>query len=249
MTDNSASRDENEHRFSDEERRGVYRAIYGRRDVRSHFTSDQISDVVLARLLSAANHAPSVGFMQPWEFIIIRDSEVRRAIYENFENANRRASEAYEGNRLGRYEALKLEGIREAAINLCIVCDRTTSRGHGLGRNTMPETAIYSTVCAVQNLWLAARAEGIGVGWVSILDPDLLRQSLSIPENFEPVAYLCVGPVAEFEAVPELEAKGWEERRPLTAAVHFDRYGHPVQPDAADLLQLLEEDPLTEDTQ
>jgi 5,6-dimethylbenzimidazole synthase len=171
------------HRFSEEERRGLYRAIYDRRDVRSHFISTPIPDEVLARLLDAAHHAPSVGFMQPWNFIIIQNLDVRRRIHQIFESANQAAAELYDGDRSSLYNQLKLAGILEAPINLCVTCDEATVRGHGLGRQTMPETALYSTVCAVQNLWLAARAEGVGVGWVSILDVDKLRAVLGIPQD------------------------------------------------------------------
>ncbi|MGH9961991.1 MAG: 5,6-dimethylbenzimidazole synthase, partial [Pyrinomonadaceae bacterium] len=178
------------HRFSEEERRGLYRAIYDRRDVRSHFTSEPIAEDVLARVLDAAHHAPSVGFMQPWNFIIIQNVEVRQSIHEIFESANQAAAELYDSDRRALYNGLKLAGILEAPINLCVTCDLTTLRGSGLGRQTMPETALYSTVCAVENLWLAARAEGVGVGWVSILDIGELRAALGIPEVVMPVAYL-----------------------------------------------------------
>ena len=119
------------------------------------------------------------------------------------------------------YETLKLAGIREAPINLCVTCDEATVRGHGLGRQTMKETALYSTVCAVQNLWLAARAEGVGVGWVSILDVDELRAALGIQEPVVPIAYLCLGYVTEFGAEPELEIKGWEQRAPLAGLIQY----------------------------
>jgi 5,6-dimethylbenzimidazole synthase len=213
------------HRFSEEERRGLYRAIYDRRDVRSHFTSEPIAEDVLARLLDAAHHAPSVGFMQPWNFIIIQDPEVRRRIHHLFERANREAAEIYEGDRRSVYNGLKLAGILDAPINLCVTCDLATLRGSGLGRQTMPETALYSTVCAVENLWLAARAEGVGVGWVSILHVDELRSALGIPETVMPVAYLCLGYVSEFGTQPELELKGWEQRSTLAGLIHFERYG------------------------
>jgi 5,6-dimethylbenzimidazole synthase len=230
--------------FSEEERRGVYRAIYGRRDVRSQFISDQIGDEVLARLLSAAHHAPSVGFMQPSEFIIIRDEQVRRSIYENFSMANRTAAGTYEAGQRDLYDNLKLEGILQAPINICVTCDQDTVRGFGLGRKTMPETALYSTVCAVQNLWLAARAEGIGVGWVSILDTDKLRATLTIPAHVVPVAYLCVGYVSEFSPHPDLEIKGWQQRVELADLIHFDRYGNVDRIRARQLLSAAASDAL-----
>ncbi len=237
MIDGAAKKEERIHRFNEEERRGLYRAIYDRRDVRSHFISTPIPDEVLARLLDAAHHAPSVGFMQPWNFIIIQNLEVRRGIHQIFESANKAAAELYDGDRSSLYNQLKLAGILEAPINLCVTCDEATMRGHGLGRQTMPETALYSTVCAVQNLWLAARAEGVGVGWVSILDVDKLRAALGIPEVVVPIAYLCLGYVTEFGAQPELEIKGWEQRAPLAGLIHFDRYGAIDEARAGELVR------------
>jgi 5,6-dimethylbenzimidazole synthase len=234
--------DECKHRFSEEERHGLYRAIYERRDVRSCFKPDDIPDDVLARLLDAAHHAPSVGLMQPWGFIVIRDRDVRDTVHEIFERASRTAAQIYTDDRRAMYETLKLAGILEAPINLCVTCDEATVRGHGLGRQTMRETALYSTVCAVQNLWLAARAEGIGVGWVSILDVDELRSALDIPEAVVPIAYLCLGYVTEFGTEPELEIKGWEQRAPLAGLIHFERYGATDEARADELLASISAD-------
>ena len=231
--------DECEHHFTEAERRGVYRAIYERRDVRSSFKPDEIPNDVLARLIDAAHHAPSVGLMQPWGFIVIRDRDVRHKVHEIFERASRTAAQIYTDDRRAMYETLKLAGILEAPINLCVTCDEATVRGHGLGRQTMRETALYSTVCAVQNLWLAARAEGVGVGWVSILDVADLRAALAIPGHVVPVAYLCLGYVTEFGAEPELEIKGWEQRAPLAGLIHFERYGATDEARAEQLLRSL----------
>ena len=184
--------------FPEAERRGVYRAIRDRRDVRSGFLPEPLSDQVLGRLLEAAHHAPSVGLMQPWRFILIRAIEIRRAIHDIFLRSNREALDTYEGDRAKKYASLKLEGILEAPQNLCIVCNPECERGHRLGRHSMPETSLYSAVFAVQNLWLAARAEGIGVGWVSILDKEALQKVLQIPGSIVPVAYLCLGYVSSF---------------------------------------------------
>ncbi len=242
-----ASMDESEHRFSEADRRGLYRAIYERRDVRSFFKPNDVPDDVLARLLDAAHHAPSVGLMQPWGFIVIRDGQVRQTVYEIFDRARLAAAQVYNDDRRAIYERLKLAGIREAPLNLCVTCDEKTARGHGLGRQTMRETALYSTVCAVQNLWLAARAEGIGVGWVSILDVDELRATLGIPEAVVPVAYLCLGFVTEFGAEPELEIKGWEQRAPLAGLIHFERYGVTDEARAEQLLRSLSPKEAVED--
>src|ERR1700733_1456774 len=179
--------------FSAEEKRAVYRAIYERRDVRSNFLPDPVPDDVLARILDAAHHAPSVGFMQPWDFIVIRDPSVRHEVKENFERANQNAAAIYEGEKRNLYDTLKLAAILESPMNLCVTCDRQRTRGAGLGRQSDPSTDLYSTVCAVQNLWLAARAESLGVGWVSILDFEQLRLTLGIPTGLTVVAYLCVG--------------------------------------------------------
>lgn len=211
--------------FDEAERRGVYRAIYERRDIRSTFLPAPLPDAVLRRLLDAAHHAPSVGFMQPSRFIIVRNPATRAAIHANFERANRRAQAAYSDHRAQAYAQLKLAAILEAPMNICVVCDESSVRGSGLGRQTMPETALYSTVCAVQNFWLAARAEGIGVGWVSILDREELRLQLGIPFAAIPVAYLCVGYVESFAQEPELQRRGWEERAPLESVVYGERYG------------------------
>ncbi|HLI83011.1 MAG TPA: 5,6-dimethylbenzimidazole synthase [Bryobacteraceae bacterium] len=222
--------------FSEEERRAVYRAIYERRDVRSQFLPDPVPDAVLGRLLDAAHHAPSVGFMQPWDFILIRDPAIRRRIWENFDRANRRAAEIYAGERRERYDQMKLAGILDAPLNLCITCDRDRRAGHGLGRQSDPATDLYSTVCAVQNLWLAARAESLGVGWVSILDLEELKSTLGIPENAAPVAYLCIGYVSEFRPRPDLEDNGWERRCSLEDLIHFDCWGARDRGRAAALL-------------
>ena len=182
-------------------------------------------DNVLARLLDAAHHAPSVGFMQPWGFIVIRDREVRDTVHEIFERARLAAAQVYNDDRRAVYETLKLAGIREAPINLCVTCDEATVRGHGLGRQTMKETALYSTVCAVQNLWLAARAEGVGVGWVSILDKPAAQELLHLPPGVQLVAYLCVGYPVEFRPRPMLEEVGWKHRQPLADLVFQDKWG------------------------
>jgi 5,6-dimethylbenzimidazole synthase len=236
--------DRDEFCFDEAERRGVYRAIYERRDVRSSFTPEPVSEEILGRLLNAAHHAPSVGLMQPWEFIVIRDVSVRRKVHEAFNRAREAASRIYQDDeQRARYLNLKLAGILEAPVNMCVLCDPTTGRGHGLGRQTMPETPFYSTVCAIQNLWLAARAEGIGVGWVSIVNVPDLKALLGIPEHIVPVGYLCIGHVSRFDAQPELESKGWERRISLARQIHFDAYGTIDPERATAMLNRLEHDP------
>ena len=222
--------------FSPDERRAVYRAIYERRDIRSQFLPKPVPDAALGRLLDAAHHGPSVGFMQPWDFIVIRDAAVRQSVHDCFVEANRQAAESYNGERRSLYDSLKLAGILEAPVNLCITCDRERPLGAGLGRKTDPATDLYSTACAIQNLWLAARAESLGVGWVSILDFDRLRELLGIPPHLVPVAYLCLGYVSEFPPCPELEAAGWERRERLAKLIHFDCWGSQDEERAAELL-------------
>ncbi|HEX8203805.1 MAG TPA: 5,6-dimethylbenzimidazole synthase [Isosphaeraceae bacterium] len=216
--------------FSPAERAAVYRAIFERRDCR-RFLPDPLSDDLIARLLRAAHHAPSVGFMQPWNFVLIRSPEVRRRVRAAFEAANAQGAAQFAGVRGEAYRALKLEGIVESALNLCITCDRARHGPVVLGRTIQPEMDLYSTVCAVQNLWLAARAEGVGVGWVSILDPADLRAILGLPEQVVPVAYLCLGRVAAFPPVPELQRVGWLDRIDLGPLVFEDHWGRPAAPD------------------
>lgn len=221
-----------DHSFTDEERAGLYRAIHERRDVRSQFLPDPIAPDVLARLLKAAHHAPSVGFMQPWDFIVIDSLDVKRAVKALYEQANADAASNYDGDRATQYRRLKLEGIIDSPINLCITCDRQRGGPHVLGRNTMLDTDLFSTCLAVQNLWLAARAEGIGVGWVSIVDPARLAETLQLPAQVYPLAYLCLGYVSEFLPKPELEMAGWRSRLPLEQLLHANMWDNPVENDA-----------------
>jgi len=211
--------------FSDEERAAVYRAIFERRDVREQFLPTPIPDVVLSKLLSAAHHAGSVGFMQPWNFVVVREAATKRAVKELFRQANEEAAGRHKGERGSLYRRLKLEGIEEAPLSLCVTCSRQRGGRQVLGRSTVPETDLYSTCCAIQNLWLAARAEGIGVGWVSILDHQALKQVLGIPRPIKVVAYLCLGYVSEFARRPDLERAGWRARLPLDELVYHERWG------------------------
>ncbi len=216
-------------RFSDPERAAVYRVIFERRDVRKNFVRKPIADEVLARILTAAHHAGSVGFMQPWDFVVIRERTTKRAVKQLFTQANTEASKHYNGIRATLYRSLKLEGIEEAPINLCVTCTRHRGGRHVLGRSTVRETDLYSTCCAIQNLWLAARSEGIGVGWVSILDHGALKQVLGIPRPVKVLAYLCLGYVSDFAVRPELETAGWRARIPIEELIHYESWGMKIQ--------------------
>lgn len=212
-------------RFPEWARAAVFEAIYRRRDVR-RFRPKGIPPGVLRRVLDAAHHAPSVGFMQPWTFILIRSQTTRQQVKDLFERERQAASCFYDEPRRSAYLALKLEGILEAPLNICITCDPTRG-GEVLGRNSMPETDVFSTCLAVQNLWLAARAEGLGVGWVSILKTAWLRDILGLPAHIIPVAYLCIGYPERFEDQPLLQTERWRSRLPLEAVVSYERWQAP----------------------
>lgn len=220
-----------EHRFSDPDRAAVYRAIFSRRDVRGQFLPDPIPDEVLGRVLLAAHHAPSVGFMQPWNFVVVRSPDVKRRVHDVFKKANDEAAGMFEGGRRELYSRLKLEGILESPVNLCITCDRERTGPVVVGRTHIKTMDLYSSVCAVQNLWLAARTEGLGVGWVSIFDELELQDALGIPRNITPVAYLCLGYVSHFFEKPELESAGWLPRLPLNDLVYFEQWAQGAASD------------------
>jgi 5,6-dimethylbenzimidazole synthase len=184
-----------------------------RRDVR-RFRTDPLSEDLLARMIALAALAPSVGLSQPWRFVKVTTAERRQAVRAIFTDCNRDALSSYSDDRAALYARLKLAGLDEAPLHLAVFVDRETERGHGLGRRTMPETLAYSVVGAVHSFWLAARAFGIGVGWVSILDAEKVKAALQLPADWHLVAYLCVGYPQEEHLDPELERAGWEQRLP-----------------------------------
>ena len=202
------------------ERDAVSKTIFARRDVR-RFLSAPIPAEVVERILLAAHHAPSVGFMQPWNFIVIREPRTKKLIKHAFLLARSQEAEWFSDERKKLYLSLKLEGIEEAPLNICVTCDSTRHGPAVLGRSQIPQTDIYSTCCAIQNLWLAARAEGLGVGWVSILSEQRLKEILRIPAHITVVGYLCMGYPVRFESKPELESVGWLDRLPLSDVI-FD---------------------------
>lgn len=226
---------ENQHAFSDAERAAVYRAIFNRRDVRGQFLPDPVADEQLARILLAAHHAPSVGFMQPWNFLVVRASTVKQRVHDIFRAANAEAERMFPDEKREIYSKLKLQGILDAPINLCITCDRSRSGPVVLGRTHMPTMDLYSSVCAVQNLWLAARAEGLGVGWVSIFHERALQDALGIPHHIVPIAYLCIGHVSHFKDRPELETAGWLPRLAVEELVFHEQWGTRDQAENAGL--------------
>ncbi|MDO9236149.1 MAG: 5,6-dimethylbenzimidazole synthase [Aquabacterium sp.] len=225
MNTTSAHAAQNVHAFTQEARDAVYQAIFSRRDVRGQFLPTPVPDAVLSRILTAAHHAPSVGFMQPWNFLVVQSPQVKRRVYDAFATAHAQAADLFEGEKRSTYQSLKLEGIVESPIGICITCDRERTGPVVVGRTHMKTMDLYSSVCAVQNLWLAARAEGLGVGWVSIFNQADLQQALGIPKNITPIAYLCVGYVSHFHAKPELETAGWLPRLPMEDLVYFDQWG------------------------
>ena len=210
--------------ISELEREALYKVIYSRRDVRGQFLPDPVPDEVISRLLDAAHHAPSVGFMQPWDFIVVKEPEVRQKVKDGFELAHAEAARMFSGAKQDAYRTFKLEGIMESPLGICVTCDRSRSGEVVIGRTANPEMDLYSSVCAVQNLWLAARAENLGVGWVSIIHHDHIRQALGIPDHIVPVAYLCVGYVSFFHQTPELEQAGWLPRMELETLVHHETW-------------------------
>ena len=228
------------HAFPDDQRAAVYRAIEERRDVRRDFLPDPIPSDVLERVLAAAHRAPSVGFSQPWDFIVITDAGRRARIKALAERSRQEFADALPASRARTFDRLKTEAILQTPVNIVITCDPTRGGRHTLGRHAQPQTAAYSSVLAVANLWLAARAEGLGVGWVSFFSERELAAELGLPPHLEVVAYLCIGYVASFAPEPELALAGWARRRPLGWAVHAEEYGNRELP-GREAVSLLDE--------
>lgn len=204
--------------FDDGFRARLHDLLVWRRDVR-RFRADPLPAGMIERLIETACLAPSVGLSQPWRFVLVDDPARRRAILENFKTCNAAALASYAEDRAGRYARLKLSGLAEAPCQMAVFADRDTGVGHGLGRRTMPEMADYSVVAAVHTLWLAARAEGIGMGWVSILDPVEMNSLLAIPPAWRFIGHFCLGYPDRSDEAPELQRAGWEERRPAADAL------------------------------
>ena len=218
--------------YEDDALAAVYRVIHERRDVRNDFLPDEFPTETLTRILEAAHTAPSVGFSQPWDFLVIRDEAMRRRVHDLAVRQRRSYAASLPKARARAFAALKIEAILDTPVNIVVTCDPTRGGRHTLGRYTQPMMAPFSSCLAVENLWLAARAEGLGVGWVSFFDERELAAVLDLPDHLQVVAYLCVGYVKSFPQEPELAGAGWAKRRPLAWAVHEERFGRRALPGA-----------------
>ncbi|MFD6760532.1 nicotinate-nucleotide--dimethylbenzimidazole phosphoribosyltransferase [Streptomyces roseolus] len=225
--------------YDEAEREAVLRVMRERRDIRNGFRSDPIPHEVLLRVLEAAHTAPSVGHSQPWDFVVIRSAETRQTMHELAQRQREAYAKSLPKARAKQFKELKIEAILDTPVNIVVTADPTRGGRHTLGRYTQPQMAPYSSALAVENLWLAARAEGLGVGWVSFFDEREMVRELGLPEHLEVVAYLCVGYVDEFPDEPELMQAGWAKRRPLSWVVHEETYGRRALPgeEPHDLLQ------------
>jgi 5,6-dimethylbenzimidazole synthase len=202
----------------------IYDVIHRRRDVRAQFTGAPIPEDVLHRILTAAHAAPSVGLSQPWDFIIVSDTAVRRAFYDHVQYERAAFAATLTGAAADRFAQIKIDGVLESSVSIVVTYDPERGSPAVLGRHAIADAGLYSVCLAIQNMWLAATAEKLGVGWVSFYREPYLRQLLSIPPGIRPVAWLCLGPVTHLEAIPDLERHGWRHRRPLDTAIHHDRW-------------------------
>jgi 5,6-dimethylbenzimidazole synthase len=202
-----------------------YEAVGRRRDVRAEFTGEPVDPEVLYRVLSAAHAAPSVGMSQPWDFILVQDPVTRKAFHSHVGERREEFAASLTGERAETFNRVKIEGILESSLSIVVTYSPSRGAPAVLGRHTIADTGLYSVCLAIQNLWLAATAEELGVGWVSFYSEEFLRELLDIPDGVRPVAWLCVGPVSRLHSVPDLERHGWRTRLPLEAVVHQDKYG------------------------
>lgn len=211
--------------LTDAEKEGVYKAIFNRRDIRT-FNSTPVSDQLLMKLLEAAHHGPSVGFMQPWNFIVIRDEETKLALAEVVDRERRALAIHYEGtDRDTKFMEIKIQGIKEAPVTICVTCDPSRGGDHVLGRNSIPETDIMSVSCAIQNMWLAAYAEGLAMGWVSFYKKPDIRRILNIPLHIDPTALISIGYTDDYPQRPLLEEYKWDKRRALEGLIFEKQWG------------------------
>lgn len=202
----------------------LYDLIHRRRDVRGQFTGERVDPDVLLRILEAAHAAPSVGLSQPWDFIVVEDVALRRAFWTHVEDERRAFAAGLDGERARLFARIKIDGVVESSLSLVVTYDPGRGAPHVLGRHAIAEAGLYSVCLAIENLWLTATAEGWGVGWVSFYREPFVRELLGVPQTIKPVAWLCLGPVTNLEAVPDLERDGWQVRRPLSDVLHRDRW-------------------------
>lgn len=204
--------------------RDLYDVVARRRDVRREFTGAPIHDDILHRMLDAAHRAPSVGMSQPWDFILVENPDTRQQFHDHVMTERATFAATLTGERSATFDKIKIEGIRESTLGVVVTHDQTRGGKFVLGRHAIADTGVFSTCLAIQNLWLAATAEGLGVGWVSFYREEFLRELLHIPEHVRPIGWLCLGPVTHFETAPDLERDGWRSRRPLADAIHAERW-------------------------
>jgi len=207
------------------EQPGLYEVIQRRRDVRAEFTGEPVDDAVLTRVLTAAHAAPSVGMSQPWDFILVRDKDIRTEFHTHVRNERDVFASTLDGERADTFSRIKIDGILASSLSVVVTYDPSRGSPAVLGRHAIADAGLYSVCLAIQNLWLAATAEQLGVGWVSFYREEFLRELLDIPQGIRPVAWLCLGPVSQFQQVPDLERHGWRARTPLGDVVHMDRFG------------------------
>lgn len=211
--------------FSKEEKEAIYKVIETRRDVRS-FNKGAVSMDAVARILEAAHHAPSVGFMQPWNFILVESDEIKQKLAWAADKERRALAIHYEEDeRASKFLSLKIEGLKEAPLTICVTCDPTRGGSHVLGRNSIPETDMMSTACAIQNMWLASCVEGLAMGWVSFYKKADVRDILGIPPHIDPVALISIGYTDDYPKAPILESAKWEKRRSLEKLIYKEIWG------------------------
>ncbi|MFC3898592.1 5,6-dimethylbenzimidazole synthase [Lentzea rhizosphaerae] len=206
----------------------LYEVVHRRRDTRAEFTGEEIAPDVLRRVLTAAHAAPSVGLSQPWDFVLVRDESIRRAFRDHVQAERSVFSAQLDEERAEVFSRIKVEGVMESSLGIVVTYDPDRGAPAVLGRHAIADAGLYSVCLAIQNLWLAATEEGLGVGWVSFYREDVLRRLLDIPARIRPVAWLCVGPVRSLPDTPDLERHGWRTRLPLDDVLHHDRYRRPV---------------------
>ncbi|GHJ15432.1 5,6-dimethylbenzimidazole synthase [Micromonospora sp. AKA38] len=202
----------------------IYDVIHRRRDVRGQFTGEPLAPGVLDRVLAAAHAAPSVGLSQPWDFILVRDRDLREAFHRHVRAERDTFAATLDAEAAHRFSRIKIDGIMESSLSIVVTYDPDRGGPAVLGRHAIADAGLYSVCLAIQNLWLAAAAENLGLGWVSFYREQFLQRLLAIPAGIRPVAWLCLGPVTHLEAVPDLERHGWRHRRPLRTAIHHDRW-------------------------